>query len=223
MGVTAAATVNSEGRQAGYALIVILLFAALVLVSLSAAVPSVLTQGQREKEAELIFRGEQYKQAIGRYYRKFGRYPLKIEDLLETNKLAFLRREYPDPMTPDGKWRLIRIGPTGELIGSAHERQPQGRPDATSGQGSSPGSSEQSGSGEGQRRSSESSGTGGTTYPIAGVASRSTASSIRLYEGYSRYTEWEFIYDPVKEALQNQPGAQGATPPAPDSSADSSR
>jgi type II secretory pathway pseudopilin PulG len=195
-----------------------------VLVSLSAAVPSLMMQGQREKEEELLFRGEQYKQAIGRYYRKFGRYPTKIEELLETNKLAFLRREYPDPMTKDGKWRLIRIGPAGELIGSAHERDPLGRPGGTTGQGSgSQGRTGQQGVGTTQTAGSSSSGSGGVKYPIAGVASQSTEPSIRLYEGYSRYNEWEFIYDPVKEALESQPPIQGGTPLGTGSSSDSSK
>lgn len=72
-------------QQSGYALLVILLMVTLVLISLAAAVPSVLHQGQREKEEELIFRGQQYQKAIARYYRKFGRFPMKMEDLLETN------------------------------------------------------------------------------------------------------------------------------------------
>jgi type II secretory pathway pseudopilin PulG len=227
MGSTAAATVAAQERQAGYALIVILLFVTLVLISLSTAVPSILTQGQREKEQELIFRGEQYKQAIGRYYRKFGRYPTKIEELLETNKLAFLRREYLDPMTKDGKWRVIRIGPTGELIGSSHEREPLGRPVGATGQGTGPGSTGTGpagnpGTGTTGSTGGSSSGTGGVEYPIAGVASQSTENSIRVYEGYSRYNEWEFIYDPVKEALESQPPVQGGTPLGTGSSSGSS-
>src|SRR3990170_1892342 len=204
-------------RQSGYALIVILLLAALVLIGLSAAVPRLLTQGQREKEEELIFRGEQYKRAIGRYYKTFGRYPMKIEDLLETNERAFLRQEFPDPMTRAGEWRLIRVGPMGELIGSVHERKPLGQPAAGStapGQGQQPssggsGSTSPPQSGSSGSASSAPSSSGSSPYPIAGVASTSTARSLRLYESYDSYHQWEFIYDPVKEALGNRPVVPG--------------
>lgn len=194
-----------KNRQKGYALLVILLLGALVLISLSVIVPRIFTQGQREKEVELIFRGEQYQRAIGLFHRKFGRFPLKVEELLETNNLSFLRKEFPDPMTSDGKWRLIRVGPSGELIGSVNERavftlQPSGA---------------QNQAGTGQATEQPGTSTGGSTtmgpsepegYPIAGVASRSTARSIRIYESYNHYNEWEFIYNPVRAAVAGQPG-----------------
>jgi type II secretory pathway pseudopilin PulG len=211
-----------KSRQSGYALIVILLLAALVLIGLSAAVPRLLTQGQREKEEELIFRGEQYKRAIGRFYKKFGRYPTKIEELLETNQRAFLRREFLDPMTQSGKWRLIRVGPLGELIGSVNERKPlrpSGGP-APSGQAPQPrsgGSGSPSPPQTGGSGSAAGSSDGSSPYPLAGVASTSTARSIRLYEGYNSYHQWEFIYDPVKEALGNQPAVPGQPQPNPPS------
>jgi len=207
-----------KSRQSGYALIVILLLAALVLIGLSAAVPRLLTQGQREKEEELIFRGEQYKRAIGRYYKTFGRYPMKIEDLLETNQRAYLRREFRDPMTRSGKWRLIRVGPLGELIGSVHERKPLGQPSGTTsptqgqqppGGGSGSTSPPPSRSAGPTSRAGSGSSSDSSSYPIAGVASTSTARSIRLYESYDTYNQWEFIYDPVAEALANRPLVPG--------------
>lgn len=189
-------------RQSGYALIVILLLLAFVLISLSVAVTPVLTQAKREKEDELIFRGQQYQRAIGRFYRKFGRYPLKMEELIRTNDRNFLRRPYPDPMTPDGNWRIIRVGPAGQLVGSKHQQKapaPSQQPGAQRGQ---PASAASPGSGS-------SMGSGGVSYPIVGVASTSDQLSIRVYDGYMRYDQWEFIYDPAKEALKK---AAGATP-----------
>lgn len=207
-------------RQKGYALLVVLLLGALVLISLSAVVPRILTQGQREKEVELIFRGQQYQRAIGLFHRKFGRFPLKVEELLETNNLSFLRKEFPDPMTADGKWRLIRVGPSGELIGSVNDRaaftlQPSG----AQGQPATEEATEQPGT------STSTSTTMGTSqpegYPIAGVASRSTGRSIRIYESYNHYNEWEFIYDPVRAAVGGQPGTPATPPPGQGSGSDS--
>lgn len=193
--------------QSGYALIVILLLLALVLISLSTAVRPVLTEAQRQKEEELIFRGDQYKRAIGRFYRKFGRYPLKIEELVRTNDRNFLRRPFPDPMTPDGKWRILRAGPSGEIIGSRLEQKPTAKP--SSGQPVEP---------TGGAGGSSDTSSGPVNAPIIGVASNSTARSFRVRDGYQRYDQWEFVYDPVKEALRVPAGAGGTPAPATDSS-----
>ncbi|MEE9235900.1 MAG: hypothetical protein V3U28_10725 [Candidatus Acidoferrales bacterium] len=178
--------------EAGFALLAVLLLAALLLISLSAAVPRVLTQGRREKETELIFRGEQYRRAIGFFYKQFGRYPNSMEELLETNDRAFLRREWPDPMTLEGEWRLIRAAPNGEFIGSVH----RGRKDEESEEEQFEGDIED--------------------LPIAGVASRSREYAIRVYDGYQYYNEWEFIFDPLTEAIEGLP--QPGPPSEPDES-----
>jgi hypothetical protein len=98
---------------------VVFLVATLVVLS-SAVVPNILTQGRREREEETIWRGEQYERAIGLYFRKFGKYPTKVDDLTkQTNGVRFLRQAYTDPMNKeDGSWRFIYVGPNGQLIGS---------------------------------------------------------------------------------------------------------
>jgi len=59
----------------------------------------------RDKEEELLFRGEQYRLAIERYYYAFGRmqYPQSIDDLLKDNRSPqakrYLRQKYKDPIT----------------------------------------------------------------------------------------------------------------------------
>src|SRR5579863_7173735 len=71
----------------------------------------------------MVWRGEQYERAIGLYYKKFGKYPTKVEDLTrQTNGVRFLRQAYTDPMNKDdGSWRFIYVGPNGQLIGSLHQ------------------------------------------------------------------------------------------------------
>lgn len=181
--------------QSGYALLVVLLLLALVLVALSTAVPRFLTQGQRDKEEELIFRGQQYRRAVGLFYKKYGRYPRSMDDLLRFNDRSFLRRAFADPMTPEGKWRTIRVGPGGEFIGSVNRPRLMG---------SSPVSPPPS-----PGRFTEAPG----TYPLAGVASRSPAPSIRVYQGRSYYYQWEFIYDPTEDARRLSPAPPGNAPP----------
>ena len=106
--------------EAGYSLLMVVFLVATSLVVSAAVATNVLTQGRREREEETVWRGEQYERAIGLYFRKFGRYPTKIDDLTkQTNGVRFLRQAYTEPMNrEDGSWRFIYVGPNGQLIGS---------------------------------------------------------------------------------------------------------
>jgi len=110
-------------KQAGYTLLMVVFMAAAMLILAAAAAPNLLTQGRREKEEEMVWRGQQYARAVGLYYRKFGKYPTKVEDLTrQTNGVRFLRQAYTDPMNKDdGSWRFIYVGPNGQLIGSLRQ------------------------------------------------------------------------------------------------------
>lgn len=99
-----------RSRQSGYVMMVLLFMMALLLFATAATAPAVKQQLQRDREEEMIHRGAQYARAIKRYFKKFGRYPTSIEQLENTNNLRFLRKRYPDPMTPDGKWGLLHVG-----------------------------------------------------------------------------------------------------------------
>jgi hypothetical protein len=79
-------------------------------IALMVASQSVTTQIRRDREQEMVHRGQQYVRAIRRYYRKFGRYPSKIEDLETSNNIRFLRRRYKDPMVPNGEWKVLHYG-----------------------------------------------------------------------------------------------------------------
>ncbi len=109
--------------QAGYSLLMVVFMVATVLIFAAVAAPNLLTQGRRERETEMVWRGEQYERAIGLYYQKFGKYPTKVDDLVkQTNGVRFLRQAYTDPMNKeDGSWRFIYVGPNGELIGSVNQ------------------------------------------------------------------------------------------------------
>jgi len=85
-------------RSRGYVLITLMLFFALLAMALLALPLKVKTQIQRDNEEEMRHRGTEYMRAIKKYYKKFGRYPNRIEDLENTNNLRFLRRRYKDPL-----------------------------------------------------------------------------------------------------------------------------
>ena len=121
--MTSAISTPRGRQQAGYTLLMVVFMVAAMIIAAAAAAPNILTQGRREKETEMVWRGQQYVRAIGLYYKKFGKYPTKVEDLTkQTNGVRFLRQAYTDPMNKDdGSWRFIYVGPNGQLIGSLRQ------------------------------------------------------------------------------------------------------
>ncbi len=99
-----------SGKERGFTYLALLFAIVLVGISLSATGQYWSTILKREKEAELLFRGDEIKDAIGEYYRSHKRYPDKLEYLLrdpyELGVKRYLRKIYPDPMSRDGKWVL---------------------------------------------------------------------------------------------------------------------
>jgi type II secretory pathway pseudopilin PulG len=99
------------GRPPGYALIALMIAVAVLAVLLLMAVPLWQTEAQREAEAELLFRGRQYVNAIGFYVRSHNNlYPQNFE-ILHLEK--FLRQLYPDPLGADGSWDMVLKDTTG--------------------------------------------------------------------------------------------------------------
>lgn len=90
-------------------MLLLLLTVALMIIMAGVIVPSITFEVKRDREEEMIHRGVQYSRAIRAYYKKFGRYPMKVEDLENTNQLRFLRKRYKDPLT--GKdFKLLHFG-----------------------------------------------------------------------------------------------------------------
>src|SRR6266566_6114707 len=85
--------------ERGYILLVLLLFVALLGIGMLAMVERIDSQIKRDREEELIHRGVQYSRAVRRYFKKFGRYPTRIEELESSNDIRFLRQRYKDPIT----------------------------------------------------------------------------------------------------------------------------
>lgn len=75
----------------------------------------------RDKEAELLYAGNQYRRAIERYYLSGpGQYPRALQDLLKDPRKPaterHLRRLYPDPITGSPEWGIIKA-PDGAIMG----------------------------------------------------------------------------------------------------------
>jgi type II secretory pathway pseudopilin PulG len=99
--------------QAGMTYIGALLAVTLIGIATTALTPMWSTMVRRDKEAELLFRLGEYRRAIARYRQDHGRYPARLEDLLEDKRQLqvrhYLRRIYPDPMTGQADWKLDMV------------------------------------------------------------------------------------------------------------------
>ncbi|MFO1467947.1 MAG: type II secretion system protein [Steroidobacteraceae bacterium] len=115
--------------QGGFTYIGILIAVAIIGISLSSVGVVWSLQARRDREEQLLFAGNQYRQAIGRYVQAGGLYPQSLDDLVEDKRVPvprrFLRRLYPDPMTGASDWELIRDVDGGIMgVASSSQQQP---------------------------------------------------------------------------------------------------
>jgi type II secretory pathway pseudopilin PulG len=185
-------------REAGYAMVALLVSMSVMAVMLTMAMPAWNTLAKREKEAELIFRGQQYARAIELFSRRYpGALPPNLDVLVQQK---FLRKKFKDPIT--GKdFEPVRLDASGAVPGAVPSQEPGGR-GGTSPRGSAaPPRPAQSSA----RGGSMAPAGGGAVVGIVGVVSSSTDTSLRLFNGRSKYTEWIFQYT----ARTQTPGAGG--------------
>jgi type II secretory pathway pseudopilin PulG len=108
----------------GFTYIGLLIFIALMGIALAGTGTLWHTHAQREKERELLFVGDQFRQAIGRYYELSPggdkRFPATLEDLLLDERYPvtqrYLRRVYADPVTGKAQWGIV-TGPGERIAG----------------------------------------------------------------------------------------------------------
>lgn len=183
----------------------------------SVALPAWRHAAQREREAELIFRGEQYARAVMLYQRRTpGAWPPDVDTLVEGR---FLRRAYRDPMTAGGEFRLVLQSELAAPSGPGASGGTAGDDaDGEEGAGTRRSARERPGFGQGARPFGERNGdTGGVDGNVVGVASRSERTSIALYKGKSKYSEWLFVG--AAPAGAEADGSERPGPSPPDSSA----
>jgi type II secretory pathway pseudopilin PulG len=121
----------ANDNQRGAILLLLLVMVVVVGLAAGLAGQSWRSTVQRAREAELLWRGQQYQQAINSYYAvRHGQqsFPTKLEDLLRDPRfpsvVRHLRRLYNDPMT-GADWDLVK-DPNGRVIGvrSSSELEP---------------------------------------------------------------------------------------------------
>ena len=113
--------------QSGFTYLGLLFAVAILGITLATVGIVWSTQIRREREAQLLWVGDQYRAAIKRYRSSGGQFPPALVDLVEDPRFPVpkrhLRRLYADPMTGHVDWQLIMApGGTG-IIGVASSSQ----------------------------------------------------------------------------------------------------
>ena len=165
-------------------MVALLVGMSIAAIWMTAALPAWRQQAQRQKEEDLIFRGEQYARAIALYYVKNrNTYPPSIDVLVDQR---YLRKKWKDPITNK---EFIPVGSGVGLPGSSQTPGSSQGPGAAPGRG---GSAPQSAPGRGVPQIGAPGGGQGQTVGITGVRSESTATSIKIYQNQQQYNLWAF-------------------------------
>jgi type II secretory pathway pseudopilin PulG len=174
---------------------------AVMAVLMSVALPVWRHDAQREKEAELVFRGQQYIRAIRLFQARTQTLPTSVDLLVQGH---YLRKKFKDPVTNDEFEYLGAATAPGQQPGAV------GQP-GQSGRGSVAGGAPTAGRGSPSTvmGTPQGSAVGSGTIPggMMGVRSKSKNESIRLYLGRNHYNEWTFLF------VQQQPGGLGRGQP----------
>jgi type II secretory pathway pseudopilin PulG len=202
--------------EAGYTLVALLALMTVIALFAMAVAPSVQQQGQREREQEAIFRGEQVAESIRLYYiNRRGTVgisgdaalPRSMDDLLHgvpkpgsSKTLQILRPSAArDPLTIEGEWRFILprsnalIDFQQSLLFYAGGVLPPPRGElAQLQQFAVPQIIATNTLGAVSSSSSSSSLDDDATGPFIGVASRSRRDSVLTYYGIEREDQWIF-------------------------------
>lgn len=233
------APAEREGER-GYLMVAVTVAVAVLVIGSLVTFQAFEDMMHREREAEMMFRAQEYARAIQRYRKAVGASPDKLEKLMEPGPQGqyFLRQLYEDPLTGDGKWGLLFLGPGGNIL---DPNSPTGLPglpggvggignDATQGQNTGIGGLANSGSFDAgiDKRDKRQDGIGGLAnsgdsilnpgdgpgsgMPIAGVKSLSDLQAFRVYKGLEDYAMWYFTYLDVEQRMLQLAGGKGKRP-----------
>jgi len=115
-----------SGRVEGFTFLGLMLVIAVLGVMLLSVGELWHFARKRDKELELLFVGDQYRRAIKSYYdqtpasNRQQQYPMTLEELLKDPRYPttqrYLRRIYPDPVSGNEEWGLLK-NPSGGIVG----------------------------------------------------------------------------------------------------------
>ena len=159
----------------GFIMVALLVAMAVSAIWLATMLPAWRQQAVRQREGDLIFRGQQYARAIALYYVNDScTLPLSVDMLVSRH---FLRKKWKDPIANDDFVPLVAGGAAGT---------------GTSGTPSSPGA--QPGGGRPGGGPVGPAPGGQQLIGLYGVSSKSTDTSITVYQNQQQYSLWSFRY-----------------------------
>lgn len=119
-----------QSRERGFTYLTVLFVIAFMGLGLALTGEVWHSAVMRDREAQLLYIGNQYRRAIERYYISGPRqFPRTLEDLLKDPRKPgterYLRKLYFDPMTGKSEWGIVKA-PDGGIMGvySASEEKP---------------------------------------------------------------------------------------------------
>jgi type II secretory pathway pseudopilin PulG len=213
-------------KQRGVLIVALMAGIAIAMILSSVAVQKWTDVIRRDNEAEMIFRAQDIVRGLKRFQVEKGKLPSELKELMEpgNKQQYFLRRLWKDPLVKDGQWQYLYANPAGGLFDPTAAElpgatAPPGMPPPA--EGLSPIGQQPTGL-QGNRPGVPGSGkpgdSGVTGMPIAGVKSRCTEKTFRVFKNKTSYKDWTFsIFDldphapaPPTPAVNqpNQPGAQ---------------
>ena len=113
--------VKSPSR--GFTLVALIIGMTVMSILIAAVLPMASMEAQRDKEAELIFRGLQYAEGIRTFRKRYGRYPNTLKEMYEVRPRT-LRKLWKDPITNSDKWGIVSLttGAPGSRLRHGHQR-----------------------------------------------------------------------------------------------------
>jgi type II secretory pathway pseudopilin PulG len=101
-----------NGKQRGFTYVGLLIGIAIIGAGLASVGQVWHTTLKHEREKELLFIGNQFRQAINYYFKANNRYPGRLEDLVLDDRSPAVRRHlrklYVDPMTGLAEWGVVK-------------------------------------------------------------------------------------------------------------------
>ncbi|MCP4656268.1 MAG: hypothetical protein GY856_12720 [bacterium] len=198
-------------RSDGYNLVVLAMAVTVLNIMVAAALPAWSHLLQRYKEEELIFRGLQYAEAIRVFQQRHGRFPNKLDELIEV-KPRCIRQLWTNPMTEDGSWLLIpanQPAPGRNLGGGVGPTDPQGRNPRQRPRPGVPGTTPRKElivvPGESSR----------VTVQFIGVASPEGDDAIKTFNNSSSIADWQFRVELLKAGQVANPNSRNPGVPKP--------
>jgi type II secretory pathway pseudopilin PulG len=174
---------------------------AVMAVLMSAALPVWSQQARREQEEEYLFRANQYARGVMLFQRKFANtFPPNVDVLVEQR---FLRKKYKDPLTGED-FNPVMVTP-----------QPAGAPGVGGAGGGAAGALGQPAGGPpvptGGPTATTTGQPGRGALGLMGVVSKSKATSIRVWNGRTRYDQWAVTYQDVRPGRGLPPDLRAVT------------